>query len=374
MINVFQPSIGAVELEAVQRVFRSNWVGKGKVTDEFEAAFAKHLGVPRENITSVSCCTEGLFQSIQALGLREGDEVILPTISFVGAANAIAASGAKPVFCDVHPQNLNATVADIEQQLTPRTRAILLLHYGGAPYQLAMIKDLAEKRQIFLIEDAACSVASRSGETACGTFGDIGVWSFDAMKILVCGDGAMVYCKDPAMVKKIASSSYLGMNTSSGLASKAEERWWEFEIDTFGRRAVMNDISSAIGLVQLKRLPQFVSHRKDIAYLYDRELKGLSWLTLPPKVSAQDTSSYYLYHVQLEEGRDKLARFLKEKGIYTTFRYYPLHYVKKYGSTSKLVCAERAAKQTLCIPIHQSLQDEEAHRVVDAIKAFGSTW
>src|SRR5688572_24343074 len=133
MIHVFQPSLGAEELEAVRRVFESNWVGKGAVTDRFEAAFARHLAVDRGCVRSLSSCTEGLFQAMTLLGIAAGDEVVLPSISFVGAANAVLAAGATPVFCDVDRRTLNTTAADLEQAMTSRTRAVILLHYGGVP-------------------------------------------------------------------------------------------------------------------------------------------------------------------------------------------------------------------------------------------------
>lgn len=373
MINVFQPSLGLEELNAVSDVFRSNWVGKGKVTAAFERAFAQHLQASPTQVASISCCTEGLFQAIQALNIGPGDEVVLPTISFVGAANAIAAAGARPVFCDVHPLNLNASVTDIERALTPRTKAILLLHYGGLSYQLPMIAELAQQRKLFLIEDAACSVASRAQNKACGTFGDVGVWSFDAMKILVCGDGGMVHCKDPDVLQRIVRNSYLGLRTESGLASRAEDRWWEFEIDSFGRRATMNDIASSIGLVQLRRLPAFINRRRFICETYDRELRQFSWIQIPPKPSVANQSSYYLYHIQVGSLRDALARFLKARGIYTTFRYYPLHRVARYASSAHLPCADRAAAATLCLPVHQSLTSDEQGAVLEAIKLFGKT-
>src|SRR5678816_2362158 len=159
MINVFQPALGAEELEAVRRVFESNWPGKGKVTDQFEADFARHLGTDRELVHSTSCCTEGLFQAMTLLGIGPGDEVVLPSISFVGAANAIMASGAQPVFCDVDGASLNCTADTIESCITARTRAVLILHYGGVPCDMEAIGGLLARRRLLLIEDNACSVA-----------------------------------------------------------------------------------------------------------------------------------------------------------------------------------------------------------------------
>ncbi|HTN70943.1 MAG TPA: DegT/DnrJ/EryC1/StrS family aminotransferase [Methylomirabilota bacterium] len=372
MINVFEPALRAEELEAVKKVFESNWVGKGRVTDQFEAQFAGFLGVERNLIRSVSCCTEGLFQAMAMIGAAPGDEVILPTISFVGAANAVAAYGARPVFCDVDPRTLNPTAELMEGKITRRTKAVMILHYGGVPCDMDAISELVRERGLALVEDNACSVASRYRGKACGTFGDFGSWSFDAMKILVTGDGGMIFCKSPERAQQAEELVYLGLLSKSGFSTSNEGRWWEFEIGSFGRRAIMNDISSAIGLEQLKKLSAFIARRKQIHESYDRLLSDLTWLQVPPEIPEYVESSYYFYWLQLPSGvRDRLAKYLRENDIYTTFRYYPLHWVKLYDSAGALPNAETSAQETLCIPIHQSLTDSQVEKICDCVKAFG---
>lgn len=386
MLNVFQPSLGDEELEAVRRVFASNWIGKGHVTAQFEQAFAAFCGVSAQHMRSISCATEGLFQAMTLLNIGPGDEVVLPTLSFVGAANAVLAAGARPVFCDVDARTLNATAADIEVCLSPRTRAVLLLHYGGVPCRMEEILALLMSRSIALIEDSACSVASTWHGRACGTLGDIGIWSFDAMKILVTGDGGMVYCRNPEMSIRLERLIYLGLEQPSGYTqamtvtdedkgpSAALQRpWWAFEVTEPGRRAIMNDIAAAIGLVQLHRLPLFIERRRQIHALYNEALADLAWLQLPPPLPPDCQSSYYFYWVQCPNHlRDALALHLRRCGIYTTFRYYPLHRVRVYGFYGQLPRAETAAATTLCLPIHQSLDDDDLARIVEAIWAFGT--
>lgn len=374
MINIFQPTLQAEELEAVKKVFESNWIGKGTLNDQFESSFAGYVGVERNLIRSVSCCTEGLFQSMALLGIGSGDDVVLPSISFVGTANAVASCGARTVFCDVDKRTLNATVGLIEQKITHQTKAVIILHYGGVPCEIDEIREFLNQKEIALIEDSACSVASRYKDKSCGTFGDIGVWSFDAMKILVAGDGGMVYCRTPEMAQRAEEQFYMGLVTKSGFSSEMDSKWWKFKISCFGRRAIMNDIASAIGLEQLKKLPQFIVRRKEIHECYTQALSPLDWLQVPPEIPAYLQSSYYFYWIQTRPDiRDRLASYLREKGIYTTFRYFPLHWVKLYGAQVSLPNSEEAADTTLCIPLHQGLSKEDVEKIISSICQFSKT-
>ena len=352
-------------------MFASNWVGKGPLTREFEARFANHLNVDPAHLRSVNSCTEGLFLSMTLLDIGVGDEVVLPSISFVGAANAVMAAGARPVFCDVDSATLNATVGTVDAVLTERTRAILILHYGGLPCEIEPILSLAAARGVSVIEDSACSVASKKAGRACGTIGDVGVWSFDAMKILVTGDGGMVYCRDAELARRAGRLLYMGLEDVSGFSNSVETRWWEFCVASPARRSITNDLAAAIGLDQLKQLPRFVARRAEIHRAYDAGLRNLAWLQSPPVVPAGSESSYYLYWVQCDsECRDRLAIHLRQLGIYSTFRYYPLHRVVLYGASAKLPDAERAADRALCLPLHQSLSDSDLEQILDAIRRF----
>lgn len=373
MINVFQPSLAEEELEAVRRVFQSNWLGKGRLTGEFEEAFAAHLGVPREHLRTANSCSEGLFLSLKLLGVGPGDEVVMPTISFVASANAAVERGARPVFCDVDRRTLNATAESIEAVLTPRTRAVMLIHYGGLPADMDPILDLLRPRGIRLVEDSACSVASAHRGRACGTLGDVGVWSFDAAKILVTGDGGMVYASDPEMALRAGRELYLGLDGQSGFSSAAASRWWEFDVTCAGRRGITNDIASAIGLEQLRKLAAFLARRREIERVYRGELAGIEWLSPPPEVPGHCRTSHYFHWIQVAGAgrRDRLAEHLRDKGVYTTFRYHPLHRVAFYGhSGRRLPGAEQAAEETLLLPLHQSLSDADVRRILDAIRCF----
>ena len=376
MINVFQPELREEELAAVKAVMESNWTGRGRITDQFESRWAEHLRVPREHVTSVTCCTEGLFQAVAGCGVTAGDDVVLTSISFVGAANAVLAAGARAVFADVDCRMLNPTVGHIEARLTPRTKAVLITHYGGiAAPDTAAIAALCQHRRIALIEDAACSPASCLPDgRACGTAGDFGVWSFDSMKMISTGDGGMIYCRAPERITPLNLDLYLGLGTTSAI-SKTGDRWWEFDVARPGRRAIMNDLASAIGIEQLKKVPSFAARRRAVASAYNQQLSRHAWLTAPPAELLSDRAVPYFYWIQTDPAvRNRLASFLREHEVYVTFRYYPLHRLPLYRHDgAALPGTESAANSTLLLPMHQGLSEDDVSRVLSLIDDFART-
>ncbi|MEV1087189.1 DegT/DnrJ/EryC1/StrS family aminotransferase [Streptomyces microflavus] len=371
MINLFQPQVGAEELDAVAQVFDSNWLGHGPRTKAFESAFADHIGVGADHVIFLNSGTAGLFLALETLDLREGDEVVLPSLSFLAAANAILACGARPVFCDVDARTLNPTLEDVESVLTSRTKAVVVLHYGGYPGDIARIAERCRQTDITLVEDAACSVASTVDGQAVGTFGDLAMWSFDAMKVLVTGDGGMLYVRDPEQAARARRLAYHGLSQPSGFGyAKVSARWWELDVPEIGRRVVGNDLTAAIGTVQLRRLPAFVARRKEIVDLYNHALAGVDGLLLPPDLPYGHTSTHYFYWVQTAPGvRDEVASDLIEAGIYTTFRYAALHKVPAYRSEGReLPQSDQASDRTLCLPLHPGLEDADVRTVAAAVR------
>jgi aminotransferase len=289
-----------------------------------------------------------------------GDEVIIPSIHFIGADNAIRACGATPVYCDVDRHTLNPTLEHIKAVCNAdKTQAVILLHYGGVAQELDAIRQWCDEEVVWLIEDAACAQATTYKGYAAGTWGHFGVWSFDAMKVMTCGDGGMIHCGSRAYANQLRRLLYLGTDNTSGLSSDGD-RWWEFSVVEPGRRAIMNDVAAGIGLEQLKRLPEFVKRRQEIALAYTIALGDL--VDQP-----SHSYPYYFYWIQTPQ-RDALARHLREHGIYTTFRYYPLHRVFKTGQT--LLGADYAADHTLLLPLHQGLSDDDVSYVIDKVKEF----
>lgn len=371
MIQIFSNSLGDDEAAAVKRVLESKWLGRGKECEGFENELSAYFGA--EDTLLFNCCTSAIYTTLKAHGIGVGDEVIVSTVNFVAVASALVELGAKPIFADVDADYFNILPSEIARLKTKKTRAVFILHYGGHPAPFDEIRAAAGPG-ILIFEDSANSVASKYKGIHCGALGDGGAFSFDAMKILVMGDGGALIIKHPEVRAKAKALRYLGYGegtTSGSEASKAGSlRWWEYDLECASGRFISNDIQAAMGRIQLKKLPGFIARRKQIWDYYQQNLKGISGLGLPPEPLADTSSSYYLYWVKVPGKRNELAAFLKEKGIYTTFRYFPLHLVKFYEDKSQLRNAETMNENVLNIPVHQNLSDAEVQQIVDAIQTF----
>lgn len=377
MINLFQPTLGKEELKEIEKVFESNWLGKGTVVKEFELGFANNLNSKSSNFLSTTSCTEAIFLSSELFNFTSEDEIIIPSISFPSIGSAIVSKNSKIVFCDVDKRSLNVRAEDIKAKITSKTKAVYVTHYGGVPCDMDPIIKLCNEHNILVIEDSACAIKSFYKGKACGTIGDMGMWSLDAMKTLSTGDGGMMYIKDDNLRIISEEQLYLGLplKQKSGIDSSTEgnSAWWEFQMNRPGRRAIMNNITAAIGLVQLNKLDSFINRRKEIYDKYYEAFSKLDWLDLPPVHDFDFQSSYYFFWIQTEK-RNELAKYLLDNGVYTTFRYWPLHKVnffKKYID-GEYPNTEYIANYTLNIPLHQGLSDYDVEKIICLIKSFNN--
>ena len=376
MINIFQPSLGKEELNEIEKVFESNWLGRGKQVAEFEYLFSKNLKESSDSFYALSCCTEGLFMAAKIFNFGPGDEIIVPSISFIAAGSAVVESGAKLVICDVDKHSLNTTAEHIKKKISNKTKAVILNHYGGHPCDMDPIMELANANNILVIEDSACAVQSFYKGKACGTIGDMGIWSFDAMKSIVTGDGGMVYLKSNKLLNQLKEECYLGLPAkgTSGIdrSSDNSDMWWEVQINRPGRRSIMNNISAAIGITQMNKLDTFQSRRKSIYEAYNNGFKENKFIQTPPNLIKDCTNSYYFYWIQLEE-RNALAKYLKERDIYTTYRYWALNDVDYFNiKNNSLPNTDFASAKTLNLPLHPSLSDADIIKIIKSINEFFS--
>jgi aminotransferase len=376
MINLFQPTLGKEELNEIEKVFESNWLGKGNYVKDFEKGFAENLKTNTEHFLSTTSCTEAIFLSADLFNFTSEDEIIIPSISFPSVGSAIVSKGSTIVFCDVDKRTLNVRAQDIKPHITNKTKAVFITHYGGVSCDMDPIMELCNKHNINIIEDSACAVRSFYKGKACGTMGDMGMWSLDAMKTLSTADGGMMYIKDLELRAIAEEQLYLGLplKQKSGIDSSTDGNasWWEFEMNRAGRRAVMNNVTGAMGCVQLDKLDSFIQRRKEVFDRYFEALDKLDWIEVPPVVDFDNESSYYFFWIQTEY-RDKLAKYLLDNDVYTTFRYWPLHKVeffKDYNIKNAYPNTEYIAKNTLNLPLHQALTDVDVEKIINLIENF----
>ena len=371
-INVFEPSLGIDEVTAIQRVFENNWPGKGSEVDSFEQEFAKYIGVSRNNVVTTNSCTEACFQILEFID-SDKNEVIIPTNSFIGIANAIVSTGRKIIFCDVDPKTGNISLEDLRKKVTSKTVAVILQHFGGIPAEILKICDEMKNLGVIVIEDAAGALGSKTSNQHCGTFGDYGIWSFDAMKMVVAGDGGMIYAKDVSNINKLKSRMYMGLDTNSGFKnSKNTKRWWEFQISYHGRRSIMNDISASIARTQLAKLDMNIETRTRNYKQYREELSNLNTCYSFIEIQEKMSVNHYFFPIFVHHGlRDDLAKYLQENNIYTTFRYFPLDRIKYFESQNETFPnSDNFTESLLLLPQHGNLTSRDISRTVKSINEF----
>lgn len=366
MISVFGSDISEREIEAVATCMRSQWLGFGNLVDSFEQSFARALNL--SSFAMVDSGSNALFLALRLLDLPPGSEVIVPSFTWVSCAQAVILAGLTPVFCDVDLQTMNVRLDDITACLTPRTSAIMVVHYAGLPVEMAPILSLG----IPIIEDAAHAVDARAGGVSCGGMADIGIYSFDAVKNLTAGEGGGITARDPLVIERAKRLRYCGIGKSGfdAATSGLNHAWWQYEISEAFIKMLPTNIAAAIASVQLQRLEQLQARRQKIWDIYDSELRNIPDIQLPVRAAAGDRHGLFTYCIRVPE-RDRLAYWLLERGIYTTLRYHPLHLNALYRQTDRrLPNSERLNEEALSIPLHPRLSDTDVEQIVLAIQDF----
>jgi len=382
LIQVFKPSFGEEEIEALRETFRTSWIGLGPKTAEFEKAFATYVGA--KYAVGTTSATAALHLACLALGIGPGDEVLVPTMTFVSTAHAPVYCGAVPIFVDIEPDTLNISVEDIQRKLTPQTKAIIPVHYGGHACQMDEIWDIAEQHGLFVIEDASHACGSEYMGRRIGGLerSDATCFSFHAVKNLATGDGGMITTNRIEMVRALKQLRWVGidkgtwdrteeslMELETGTQRYAHYSWY-YEVRELGYKYHMNDIIAAIGLVQLHKLEAANARRREIVERYNQEFEGVDWIECP--VEKEYTRSACHNYVIKTPYRDALNLYLKGKNIATGVHYMPIHLQPYYRKQFKVVLpvAERVWTQLLTLPLYPDLTDDEVDYVIESILGF----
>ncbi|MGI8633297.1 MAG: DegT/DnrJ/EryC1/StrS family aminotransferase [Solirubrobacterales bacterium] len=363
-MGVFGCSTDARELEELAPSVSTGWMGNGPKVKEFERVFGEWVGA---DFAMVNSGSSALHAAVAALDLPQKSEVVVPSFTWVACAHAIVLAGHRPVFADVELDTQNLDPESVAHVRSRRTGAIMVVHYAGLPARMADLMQLGFP----IIEDAAHAVDSAIDGRRCGTFADVGIYSFDSVKNLATPDGGGVTSPSPEVMARVRSMRYCGLS-GAGFSRAAEGgRWWEAEIDHIFPKVLPNDLSASIGLVQLRKLAAHQARRREIWDRYAEELAGLDWLALPKGGAPHDRHSYFTYFVRVLDGRrDRLAAVLLEEGIYTTLRFAPLHRSPIFGSRAVLPVTDRLAEEGLNLPLHPALSDADQERVIDAVRRF----
>lgn len=366
MLSVFRPSITQREIDAVVETLRSGWIGLGPKTAEFETRFAEFVQVP--HAVGTSSDTAALTLALQLLDVGPGDEVLVPTITFVSTAHVACYNGATPVFVDVDRQTLNIDLADAQRRLTPRTKAVIPVHYSGRPVDITALR--AAVGAIAIVEDCAHAAGSLLHGRPVGSLGDIGCFSFHAVKNIAMGDGGALVCSRPDWAARAKRLRWMGIDQDTWKRSWGGKTYgWEYRVTEIGNKLHMNDIAAALGLVQLERLQETNGRRQQIVRRYFDELSDLPWLQLPPPDTPTSQSAWHLFCVQCD-CRDDLATYLMERGVSTSVHYYPIHMHPCYGNSVTLPVAEEVWQRILTLPLYPDMTDADVALVTGLIREF----
>ena len=370
------PDIGEEEIAAVVACLRSGWVTTGPISKQFERAFAEYLGDGGETI-AVNSATAGLHLALEALGIGPGDEVIVPSLTFTATAEVVRYLGAHPIFVDIDPATLNISPATIEAAITPRTRAIIPVHYAGLACDMDAILTLAARHKLRVVEDAAHAFPTRYRGRLIGTLAsDIVVFSFYANKTMTTGEGGMVVTHDPILARRIRLMRIHGISSDAFNRYVSKTPAWYYEVVAAGFKYNLTDIAASIGIEQLRKIDRFLERREQLAQRYDGALSGLP-LILPPRASEGSTHAWHLYVVRLtagaKHGRDEIIRRLAETGIGTSVHFIPLHrqpyWRDRYTLQAEQFSAtEQAYQSMLTLPLYTRMSDGDQQRVIDSVE------
>lgn len=373
-----RPSIGEAEIAAVVETLKSGWLTTGPKTREFETAFAATIGAP--HAVAVNSCTAGLHLALEAIGVGPGDEVIVPTMTFAATAEVVTYLGATPVIVDVQRDTYNIDPAAIRAALTPRTRAVIPVHYAGQACDMEEIAEVARQAGIRVIEDAAHALPSSYRGTPVGRISDITCFSFYATKTLTTGEGGMITTGDPALAERMRMMSLHGISKDAWKRYTAEGSWY-YEILHPGFKYNLTDMASALGLEQLRRQTEFRDRRAAIAARYAdafSDLDGISTLATRP----DREHAWHLFVIEVDErklhiGRNAFIDALRAENIGTSVHFIPLHVHPYYRDRFGFAPEDRpnayaAYQRMLSLPLYPAMTDGDVEDVITSVRRIAT--
>jgi dTDP-4-amino-4,6-dideoxygalactose transaminase len=370
------PDIGAAEIDAVVDTLRSGWLTTGPKVRRFEEAFAAYVGC--HQAVAVNSATAALHLALGAVGLQEGDEVLVPTMTFAATAEVVLYFKAKPVLVDCRPDTFNLDPEQIEKVMTAKTKAIIPVHIAGQACDLDRILELASAYDLRVIEDAAHALPSRFQGKMIGTIGDITCFSFYATKTITTGEGGMATTANPEWTERMRIMGLHGISQDAWKRYTAEGSWY-YEILYPGFKYNLTDIAAAIGLEQLKKCTQFWESRQRYAALYHEGFQDVPAI-ITPYVAPDRQHAWHLYIIQLDLeqlciGRNEFIALLKQENIGTSVHFIPLHLHPYYRNTftyrpEDFPTASAVFERIISLPIYPKMSDADLQRVIDTVRTL----
>jgi dTDP-4-amino-4,6-dideoxygalactose transaminase len=368
-----QPLIEQPEIDEVVDSLKKAWLGTGPKVARFENDFAAYKGVP--TAVAVNSCTAGLHLSMIAAGLQPGDEVITSALTFCATVNAIIHSGARPVLADVDPRTMNICPADVERRITPKTRAIVVVHFAGYPCDMEAFQALAKRHGLKLIEDCAHAIETEYRGKKAGTFGDFGCFSFYATKNVCTGEGGIILARDEADVKRLKMLALHGMSHDAW-RRYSDSGFKHYQVVECGFKYNMMDLQAALGIHQLARVERWWERRRELAQRYREELAGLP-VTLPSDAPPGDRHAYHLFPILIDPdagiSRDEFLDAMTALKIGVGVHYLSIaehpYYQEDFGWTPEYYPNARdIGRRTVSIPLSPRLTDQDVTDVIEAIR------
>ena len=366
MLNISKPSIGSEELKNIEKVFESNWLGHGSFVIDFENRLKDFLDA--RHVVAVNSGTSALHLALDAIGISKGDEVIVPSLTFVASVQAITALGAKPVFCEVTPFDMNIAIKDIENRITDKTKAILPVHFCGNACDMDAILNIANKYNLIVVEDAAHAFGSSYNGRRIGSFGDITCFSFDPIKNITCGEGGAIVLQSDELFELIKKKRMLGINKDGWMRHTGNQNWY-YEVSVQGYRYHMSNINAAIGLAQLEKLDSFIKRKKEIVNKYNAHFSLISVIEI---LNWRIEETYpFAYIIRVTNGqRNELMNYLKGKDVGTGINYIPNHKHPFFNNCVVLPITDSIFNEIITLPLYYDMTDFDVIKVIEAVEGF----
>jgi dTDP-4-amino-4,6-dideoxygalactose transaminase len=367
-IAVFEPYLGQETLAAVATAFHDRWLGMGAATQEFEHELESYLGGSDRRVVATNTGTSALHLALLAAGAKAGIDVIVPSFNFVADHQAITATGATPVFCDIENETLGLDPARVAELLTERTGILLPLHFSGVPCKIDELYALARKHNLRVVEDATHAIGSAVGERRIGSFGDIACFSFDPVKVITSIDGGAVVLPASEDVAATQRRRLLGIDRDT-IERYKNSRAWDYDVVSPGFRYHLTNVLARVGLSQLQRIDEFIANRQQYCRLYQSLLRDVEGIELPH--TNYDAVSPFIYWIRVKNGRrEDLIRHLRDHGIATGIHFMPAHRYSLYESCDRgdLSVTEEVSSEIVTLPLHSFMHEADIAYICNTIK------